>query len=103
MKLINLTPHEITCGEVRIPASGDIARVTNHTVACGTILGIPLFESRSVGLVGVPDPKEGVSYIVPSKVREALPKRRDLLSPARLIRDRAGAVVACLGLEINPE
>jgi hypothetical protein len=102
MKLINLTPHEINVGEILIPPSGDVARCNSHTIDAGTVYGIPVIETRITGISGVPEPQSGVGYIVPSMVRVQFPKRRDLYSPAKFIRDKNGSITGCMSLEINP-
>lgn len=102
MKLVNLTPHDIKVGDFVIFASGEIARCNAQTLDAGDIQGIPLVETRVVGVSGVPQPKTGTAYIVPSVVRQQFPERQDLLSPSKFIRDARGAITGCLSLERNP-
>jgi hypothetical protein len=104
MKIINLTPHPINAsGHPAIEPSGEIARVNAQTSQTGDINGIPVMETKSNGISGLPPEKKGVVYIVPSMVRQLLPLRRDLVSPAKLLRDRNGVVIGCVGFEMNPE
>jgi len=103
MKLINLTPHDIKIGDMVIPASGEIARMNVNTMDAGQIEGISIVETRILGFSGIPEPAPDTAYIVPSMVRVQFPKRRDLLSPSKFLRDRHGSITGCLGLEINPE
>ena len=49
----------------------------------------------------LPEPKDGVLYIVSAAVRTALPERNDLASPAHLVRDEEGRIIGCLAFEIN--
>lgn len=102
MKLINLTPHDIKIGDLVIYASGEIARCNSATLDAGEIQGIPVVETRVMGVSGVPQPKSGYAYIVPSVVRQQFPDRQDLLSPSKFIRDTRGTITGCLSLERNP-
>jgi hypothetical protein len=104
MNIVNLTPHAIiTAGHPVINPSGEIARVNSQTSQTGDINGIPVMETRAHGVSGLPPEKKGTVYIVPTMVRQFLPGRRDLVSPAKLLRDKNGVVVGCVGFEINPE
>jgi hypothetical protein len=104
MKVINLTPHTINvAGHSPITSSGEIARVNFQIIQTGDINGIPVMETLAHGISGLPDEQPDTVYIVPTMVRQYFPKRRDLLSPAKLLRDKSGIVVGCVGFEINPE
>jgi hypothetical protein len=103
MRLINLTPHDIKVGDAIIYASGEIARCNAQTLDAGEIQGIPMVETRVTGVSGVPNPHEGVAFIVPSIVRQHFPERQDLLSPSKFIRDSRGVITGCLSLERNPK
>lgn len=46
---------------------------------------------------GLPDPVDGVYYVVSALVADANRDRRDLLSPGELVRDDAGKVVGAKG------
>jgi len=103
IKFVNLTPYDITVGNRDpIPATGNVARLNAQTFQARLLDGIPVFETRINGVTGVPDPQENIYYIVPAIVRQYYPQRKDLLSPAKLVRDKTGAVQRCLGLEMNP-
>lgn len=85
--LINLTPHPIyfkdQSGETRvIETSGMQARLVGTINVIGSIDGIPIVERTFSEVDGLPQPSEGVYYIVSSTIAEKLAKkRRDLLSP----------------------
>jgi hypothetical protein len=105
MKLINLTPHEITlCGK-KISASGTLARVamTRKQVGQLDIDGtiVPIYSTILGAVTGLPDAVDGVSYFVSGQVRSELPERRDLYSPADLVRDSAGIVIGCNSLDAS--
>lgn len=102
MNLINLTAHTINVhGLEPIKTSGFIARVQTHLHQDQEINGVPVFVRSGETVVNVPEPMEGVMYIVTSYVREALPARKDLLSPAKFTRDKNGVVIGCAAFEIN--
>jgi hypothetical protein len=104
MQLINLTPHSIRLsnGEV-IEPTGYVSRVNTTQSQVDDIRGVPILESSMSRTVNIPEEEEGVSYIVPSVVRQMAPRRRDLLSPTKLIRDSNGNVIGCGALERNPK
>lgn len=105
-KLINLTPHDITIlqdggAEVTIPASGKIARVAEKAVAREPICGIPTCRMKFGEVTELPDPEDGVFFIVSALVRMALPGRNDLCSPGRLVRATDGQPIGCATLIVN--
>lgn len=106
MKLVNLTPHDVIIrlpgGDRVIPASGTVARVTTSHVPAGTIDGVPVYTQTYGQIEGLPEPRDGVIYIVSAIVLEAAKKlgRTDVVAPdtARAIRNEAGQIVAVPGL-----
>ena len=66
-----------------------------------TIDGIPILVSKVTEATHLPDPKKGTYYIVPAIVRVSVPERKDLLSPAKLLRDGNGSVIGCTAFERN--
>jgi hypothetical protein len=97
--LINLTAHtinEVTTG-VSIPPSGRVARVKASTRKVSDFLGYPIFESTFGEVEGLPEPEEGVMYIVSALCMNACPERDDLLSPGNLLRDENGKPAGCVG------
>lgn len=123
VELVNLTPHAISVYAadgrtllLAVPPSGEIARVAVSRVETGVVpiegdaaalmrrdplAGIPVFVSTYGAVAGLPASKFGTVYIVSALVRQAVPTRRDVLSPGELIRDRAGQPVGCCGLDAN--
>lgn len=103
MQAINLTPHVINFYDLdgnlieSIPSSG-VARVASKP---GTLedrgLPVPVAAPTEYGAVeGLPDPQDGVVYIVSTLVAQAV-KRPDVLSPGTgpsdgAIRDEQGRV-----------
>lgn len=103
--LVNLTKHNVVVydpeGEkVRliVPPSGDEARVETSILPVTTVDGIPVVKPYQGMVVGLPEPKSGVtyitSYIVMNKVR-----RDDVVSPDTTNRGRVrgvdGRVLGC--------
>jgi len=100
-RLVNLTPHEVNIGDLDLPASGTIARVVVEHQEVGTHAGVPLLVGSYGQVSNLPAPVEGTVYVVSAAVRSALPSRKDLASPAHLVRDETGRIIGCLALEIN--
>jgi len=101
-----MTPHDVVIydgGEVMltIPASGQIARCAETTTPVGEVDGVPVVRKDYGELVGLPPEVEGGDhYVVSALVSAAGAKlgRRDLYSPADLVRDDQGRVVGCKSL-----
>jgi len=100
-RFVNLTPHEVNVGELDIPTSGLVARVDVAHREVGHHAGVPLLVGSYGKVSNLPEPKDGVLYIVSAAVRTALPERNDLASPAHLVRDEEGRIIGCLAFEIN--
>lgn len=109
MKLINLCPHPIRIRhedgfETVIPSSGN-ARVEAEYHETGTLEldghPVKIIAGRYDGVVGLPLPVSDICYIVSHMTRMALPERSDLFSPADILRDAEGNIVACRMFEIS--
>ncbi len=103
-KIINKTPHA-----VQIIKNGKIIRTyekgdSQIRLAVKTVQDTPLLDGTPTSRTefgepeGLPNPKEGVFYIVSQLVKNALPNRTDLLVPAEVIRDEQGNVIGCQSL-----
>lgn len=106
MKIVNFTPHAVTIrrgetGDRMIPPSGKVARVSQVLAEAGTLDGIRLVRSTYGPVTGLPESEAGTAYIVSTMVRLAVPGRSDVYSPVDFVRDAAGQIVACKGLEEN--
>lgn len=101
-KFINLTPHDINLpyGQTVRP-TGYVARVNSVQQQVDNINGIPVLVTKLLETMNLPEPEEGVVFIVPAVVRTNSPERQDLLSPTKLIRDTDGRVVGCGAFERN--
>ena len=88
-RLENLTPHPLVLlcvtGTQRVPQSGNIARVRHEQVPLDSVDGIPVYTTAYKDIEGLPEPVEGVTYIVSSLIQHALKQaginRPDVLSP----------------------
>lgn len=103
MKLINLTPHDITVvthtATSTIPKSGTVARVSQVSTIVDVINDIPISIVKFGDVVGLPDFDHDTRLIVSSMVKNAVGNTRyDLLSPGDLVRDDSGNVIGCKGL-----
>ena len=102
MNIKNLTPHAISLPTGEIAPSGIVARVARTEREVGQHEGILLVAGTYGKVTDLPEQEEGVLLIVSALVRLALPERKDLASPARLVRDETGAITGCNALEVNP-
>ena len=108
MEIINLTPHDFSlCNEagevVRvIPPTKPAARVSSASQAIGSIDGIPVTKTTFGHVEGLPDPQEGVCYIVSLLVQQRVPHRSDVYrpdtGPASVVRDAAGQIIGVKAL-----
>lgn len=113
MNMINLTPHAVRIfsedGKTELAAvnpSGAVARVSvvrKPATATPVFLytEIPAFVSEYGAVVGLPEPDGATWYIVSAMVRQAVPTRRDVLSPGELVRGADGQPIGCRGLDSN--
>ena len=108
MAIINLTPHAVTVfvpgvrDEVfSFPPDGRVARVSSVDTDAGAHDDIPLVRTAFGEVVDLPEPQDGVVFIVSALVRSAVPDRKDVASPGTLIRDDKGAVIGCTKLIVN--
>jgi hypothetical protein len=111
VKLVNLTPHDlhVFVGEeyvVTIPREGNEqiprcaetqARVdTAEIVSDGVRYGVPIYAMAYGAVDYLPQPQEGVAYVVSRMVAEAEPQRRDLLWPVSFVREgESGRILGC--------
>ena len=97
---INLTPHEINevdSGTI-LPSSG-VVRVHRCSKNVRKVEGIQIFRSEYEGSIqGLPEPQEGVIYIVSALTLNAVPADRDdVVAPGNAVRDELGIVIGCAG------
>lgn len=105
--LRNLTPHELNIFSddgkvVSIPPSGQVARVAQTREQRGTIDGLAVTYSTFGDVEGLPDPQDGVIYVVSGLVLSAVPDRTDVFAPGEAVRDGEGRVIGARGLSCTP-
>ena len=107
MRVVNLTPHVVTVVDERSrvirrwPRSTEPARVEAVRVPVGMeVDGVPLMAEERIR-ADLPEPQEGVWFIVSSVVGSAHPEREDLLVPSDLVRDGEGVVTACRSFVVS--
>lgn len=103
LKFVNLTPHNITIynaqGEkIDVPKSGNVARVETTNKIIDEINSIEIFYTTYTDVEGLPEPEDGVVYIVSGMVASRCSHRSDVMSPGLYIRNDKGVIVGCQGL-----
>lgn len=99
---INLTPHVVNIqGLDAVPPSGVVARCAVASELFGAHGGATLIRATYGAVAGLPEPIDGVLYIVSALVRAAVSTRNDVASPGDLTRDDAGNIVGCRNLIVN--
>lgn len=104
--LVNLTHHPVVIQTaagpiVQLPPSGRVARcVTVPDRVLGTLRigdhSVPLVVNDVTSAVnGLPEPEEGVLFVVSRLVALAVPQRRDMVFPHNPVRDETGCTSAC--------
>lgn len=104
--LINLTPHVLNVVDqdgtlVTVPPSGTVARVSTSSTAVFVVNNILVSRSVRGEVQDLPDPQDGVFFLVSMAVRDAVPDRQDVLSPGDLLRGPDGQPTGCNGLKVN--
>jgi hypothetical protein len=101
MRLVNLTPHPVNLllGErtITVPPEGIVARVREEILPdTGIVLDdgveVPVVRKVLREVVGLPEPSEGVFFIVSLAVAQAAREREDLLVPDDFVRDEEGRI-----------
>ena len=109
IKIVNLTPHPIVIinGEdsIKIEPSGELARCQTTRKVVGTLsingIDVPATKTEFGEVVGLPEPKENVAYIVSALVAQACPTRSDLCIPDDSVRDNEGKIIGCRALSFS--
>lgn len=99
---VNLTPHEVCfvteSGNVVVPASGTLARVSTSNETIDNIDGIPVKKTVYGEVEGLPNPEANTVYLVSSLVASRVNNRDDVLVPADFIRDEKGVIIGAKSL-----
>lgn len=106
-KIINKTPHAVyilneDLSILRVfPKSNGMIRVKENITDIGFIEDIPISSTKWGETSEVPNFVDGTYYIVSQLVKNALPKRKDLLVPKGAVRDDKGNIIGCTRLDIG--
>lgn len=111
MKVVNLTPHAVTLmpagpegPQVVLPPSGVVARCATTREKIDTVdldgVQIPVNQTSFGDLEGLPEPQDGVMYVVSALAAQAAVKagRTDVLIVDDAVRDEAGRIVGARAL-----
>ncbi|HEY9474563.1 MAG TPA: hypothetical protein VIS06_12030 [Mycobacteriales bacterium] len=111
MKIVNLTPHPFTLifrlqtGDepmFTVPPEPVSARCAEKQTQLGEVamdgIVVPVYATEYGEVSGLPDPRDGVIYLVSQMVVAALPGRRDLYFPAKVVRDDSGRIIGAEGI-----
>lgn len=104
-KIVNLTPHpiKIIVGDksIVVEPTSPPARLQESTENIGSIsingIDIPVIKKYLGNVSGVPEPVDGVIYIVSLPVASAM-NRKDVLAIGESIRDEKGNVIGAKSL-----
>jgi hypothetical protein len=99
--LVNLTPHTINLfgsndSNQAIPSTG-VARCVAIPTVVGEVNGVPVRRTQFGAVTGLPEPSEGVIFIVSMLVASAA-KRDDVVFPDDVVRDPDGKIIGCRAL-----
>ena len=111
--LVNKTPHPVTLvledgAKITLEPVLPTPRVTSSSVKTANYVitddnGVEHTITRETPVFGevvdLPEPQEGVLYIVSMLVAARASNRTDLVSPGRQLRNEAGQVIGCTGLQ----
>jgi hypothetical protein len=107
--IVNKTPHKVHIVvkvenddlfenfSVIIEPDSEPIRLEEKRFQCGVVEGIPVTYA-TYGAANLPEPQDGIYYIVSAMVLNSYPEREDLLAPGPAIRNESGQIIACDGL-----
>jgi len=104
-KFVNLIGHDITIsGFGTLPRAERPCFVETKQRIIGKVAGIPIVETHFEKIVNLPDPEDGVYYIVSRVTMEYIPfNREDIFcvdTGPTAVRDENGQVIAVTQLSI---
>ena len=104
-KFVNLLGHDITIsGHGTLPKSENPCKVETKQRIIGKVAGIPIAETHFEKIVNLPDPEDGVYYIVSRVTMDFVPfDREDVFcvdTGPSAVRDENGQVVAVTQLSL---
>jgi hypothetical protein len=104
-KFVNLIGHEVTIsGHGTLPKSDNPCFVKTKQRIIGKVIGIPIAETHFESIENLPDPEEGVYYIVNRVTMDFIPfDREDVFcvdTGPTAIRDDRGQIIAVTQLTL---
>ncbi len=111
MKIVNLTPHKLdiyvgSTEKITVEPSGIVVRCEERRELVGTLRAgdddIPVYYTVFGAVQDLPEPQDGVIYVVSALVLQALNGTRpDVFAPGKSVRDKSGNVIGCEGLSAS--
>lgn len=108
MEIRNLTPHAVHVydddGSLAhsFHPSGVVAKIGTAEGQIHRAAGIPFYSVTYTAPEGLPNQEDNVLLLVSGMLRQALPGRKDLVSPGLLMRNpEDGQPFGCRGLYVN--
>lgn len=106
MKIVNKTPHSLSLvtdnGTVVIEPTLPPARVSEVSERIATIsindvnvVEVPVTKKSYGEVENLPDPQDGVVYVVSALVAGRVPEREDVLITSSPVRDDGGRIIGC--------
>lgn len=107
MNIINLTPHPLNIQRadstmLEVAPSGTVARCAEVRAERPALDGIGVTLAQFGAVEGLPEPREGVVYVVSALVLAQVPHRPDVFAPGPALRDEEGRITGCVGLSCTP-
>lgn len=105
--IINKVPHAVYILDdndqiIKVfPKSQGMIRVNETSNDIGFIDNVPICSTIWGDAEELPEVVAGVYYIVSQLVKNALPKRPDLLVPKKVVRDKEGNIIGCRRLDLG--
>jgi len=101
-------PHYITEERIySLPPSGTVARCKADRQEVDSFIledigdwdiTVPIAKTRFGEVECLPEPQDGIIYIVSNLVAQAVPHREDVFFPDDLVRDAHGNIIGCRAL-----
>jgi hypothetical protein len=104
--LVNCTPHDINVfledgSMVVLPKSNAPARCGEVISSADyTTLEVQIVRKKFGDIENLPDPVEGIFYVVSAIIKAAAPYRKDLLLVNDTVRNEKGVIIGCKSFAI---
>jgi hypothetical protein len=99
MNFVNYTSHPVIFvsenGTRTFPRASHMVRMDRVFGPMEWVDGVAITPIEHEIVKFLPDPKPDTLYIVSPQVANALPRRKDLIFPSRLVKDNTGRIIGC--------